>query len=146
MAVSWESWMSAFDLCDMCAEPPPELLVKGVAQFNDGEYFEQHETLETLWRAEPRPVRRLYQGILQIGVAFYHVQRLNYHGAMYMLRRGPAYLEPFLPVCQGVDVADLHARALRARSNIQSLGRDRLADFDWSLVPRVRLIPRASSG
>jgi uncharacterized protein len=129
----------------MCAEPPPELLVKGIAQFNDGEYFEQHETLETLWRAEPREVRRLYQGILQIGVAFHHVRRLNYHGAMYLLTRGPAYLEPFPPVCQGVDVASLRAAALRARVCIESLGRHHLADFDWALVPRVRLIPPAST-
>jgi uncharacterized protein len=129
----------------MCAEPPPDLLVKGIAQFNEGEYFEQHETLETLWRAEARDVRRLYQGILQIGVAFHHVRRLNYHGAVYMLTRGPAYLEPFLPVCQRVDVAALYADALRARQSIESLGRARLAEFDWSLVPRVRLIRSAST-
>jgi predicted metal-dependent hydrolase len=129
----------------MCGEPPPPLLLKGIAQFNDGEYFEQHETLETLWRAEPRPVRRLYQGILQIGVAFHHVRRVNYHGAIYMLTRGPAYLEPFLPACQTVDVASLYAAALRARATIEDLGRARLHEFDWSLVPRVRLIPPAST-
>ena len=33
--------------------------------------FEQHETLELLWRAERRDIRYLYQGILQIGVAFH---------------------------------------------------------------------------
>jgi len=31
--------------------------------------------LELLWRAERRDVRRLYQGILQIGVAFHHLRR-----------------------------------------------------------------------
>ena len=127
-----------------CDEPPPPQLLEGIAQFNNGEYFEQHETLEILWRAEPRPVRRLYQGILQIGVAFHHVRRRNYHGALYMLTRGPAYLEPFLPVCQGVDVADLHAGALRARLSIEALGRTRLSAFDWTLAPRVRLIGGAS--
>lgn len=124
----------------MCAEPPPELLLKGIAQFNEGEYFEQHETLEILWRAEPREVRRLYQGILQIGVAFHHVRRRNYHGAVYMLTRGPAYIEPFAPVCQGVDVASLHAAALRARAAIEALGRHRLDQFDWALAPRVELV------
>ena len=58
-----------------CYETAPVLLRRGIAQFNRGEFFEQHETLEDLWREEPRPIRTLYQGILQIGVALYHVQR-----------------------------------------------------------------------
>ena len=65
-----------------CDESPPPRLLEGIAQFNRGEYFEQHETLELLWRAEPRKVRHLYQGILQIGVAFHHLRRGNYHGTI----------------------------------------------------------------
>src|SRR6266550_2218490 len=97
-----------------CDEAPPPLLLQGIAQFNRGEYFEQHETLELLWRAEPRDVRRLYQGILQIGVAFYHLRRRNHHGTVYMLTRGPRYLAPFAPHCQGVDVEALVADAATA--------------------------------
>ena len=40
--------------------------------------------MELLWRAEQREVRRLYQGILQIGVAFHHPRRRNYHVTVYM--------------------------------------------------------------
>src|SRR5438552_14218388 len=87
-----------------CDEAPPPLLLKGIEQFNRGEYFEQHETLELLWRAERRGVRRLYQGILRIGVAFHHLRRLNHHGTMYMLTRGSGYLAPLAPRCQSVDV------------------------------------------
>src|SRR5882724_2281502 len=72
-----------------CDEPPPPQLLDGIAQFNRGEFFEQHETLELLWRAERRDVRYLYQGILQIGVAFHHLRRLNHHGTIYMLTRCP---------------------------------------------------------
>ena len=68
----------------VCDEPSPPQLLEGIAQFNRGEYFEQHETLELLWRAEQREVRRLYQGILQIGVAFHHPRRRNYHVTVYM--------------------------------------------------------------
>ena len=59
-------------MSDWCAEPPPSLLLKGIEQFNRGEFFAQHETLEELWRAETRDVRYLYQGILQIGVGLHH--------------------------------------------------------------------------
>jgi uncharacterized protein len=125
---------------DFCSEPPPPQLVEGIAQFNRGEFFEQHETLELLWRTEARDVRYLYQGILQIGVAFHHLRRLNHHGTVYMLTRGPRYLAPFAPSCQRVDVAALVADAAKALAEVDRLGRDRLAEFDWTLVPRVQMI------
>jgi len=123
-----------------CDEPPPPLLLEGIAQFNRGEYFEQHETLELLWRAEQRDVRRLYQGILQIGVAFHHLRRCNHHGTVYMLTRGPRYLAPFAPRCQGVDVAALVEAAARALTEVERLGPGRLHEFDWRLAPKVRMV------
>ena len=123
-----------------CDEPAPALLREGIEQFNRGEYFEQHETLEILWRDERRGIRRLYQGILQIGVAFHHVRRGNHHGAVYMLTRGSMYLRPFAPVCQGVDVAALLAEAARALEAVETLGPGRLQEFDWTLVPRVKWV------
>jgi predicted metal-dependent hydrolase len=129
-----------------CDEPPPAALLQGIAQFNRGEFFEQHETLELLWRAERRDVRYLYQGILQIGVAFHHLRRLNHHGTVYMLTRGPAYLAPFVPRCQGVDVQALLADAARALREVERLGPARLREFDWDLTPRVHLVESGRPG
>jgi uncharacterized protein len=123
-----------------CDEPPPPALLEGVAQFNRADFFEQHETLELLWRGERRNVRYLYQGILQIGVAFHHLRRLNHHGTVYMLTRGAVYLAPFAPRCQSIDVQALLDDAARALREVERLGPDRLADFDWGLTPRVRVI------
>ena len=128
-----------------CDEAPPPLLLEGIAQFNRGEFFEQHETLETLWRAEPRPVRQLYQGILQIGVAFHHLRRGNYHGVVYMLTRGSMYLTPFEPTCQAVDVRALLEASARALRAVEKLGPTRLDEFDWTLVPRLRLVARPNA-
>jgi predicted metal-dependent hydrolase len=122
-----------------CDEPPPPQLLEGIAQFNRGEFFEQHETLELLWRAETRNIRYLYQGILQIGVAFHHLRKLNHHGTVYMLTRGQNYLAPFAPQCQGVDVQALLDAAAAALSEVNRLGPDRLGEFDWSLTPKVRV-------
>ena len=122
-----------------CDEPPPPRLLEGIQQFNRGEYFEQHETLELLWRGEPRDIRYLYQGILQIGVAFHHLRRLNHHGTVYMLTRGPRYLAPFAPRCQRVDVQALLDAAAAALDEVNRLGKDRLHEFDWSLTPKVRV-------
>ena len=93
-----------------CGEPPPAELILAVRQFNRGEYFEQHETLELLWRREPRRIRRLYQGVLLVGAGLHHLRRGNYHGALALMQRGMRRLAPFSPQCQGVDVADLIAR------------------------------------
>ncbi len=123
-----------------CAEPPPPQLLEGIAQFNRGDYFEQHETLELLWRGETREVRRLYQGILQIGVAFHHLRRLNHHGTVYMLTRGSMYLQPFRPQCQRVDVDRLLADAARALAFVNRLGPHGLSAFDWTLAPVVHLV------
>ena len=122
-----------------CEEPPPPQLLEGIAQFNRGEFFEQHETLELLWRAERRDVRYLYQGILQIGVAFHHLRRLNHHGTVYMLTRGARYLAPFAPRCQHVNVAALLQDAAAALQEVERLGPARLAEFDWRLTPKVRI-------
>jgi predicted metal-dependent hydrolase len=122
-----------------CEDPPPPQLVEGIAQFNRGEYFEQHETLELLWRAERRDIRYLYQGILQIGVAFHHLRKRNHHGTVYMLTRGSRYLAPFAPRCQRVDVQHLLDAAAAALREVERLGPGRLDEFDWTLAPTVRI-------
>ncbi len=127
-------------MTDPCHDPPPPLLREGLAQFNAGEFFEQHETLETLWRAEARPVRALYQGILQIGVAFYHLRRGNHHGAVVLLERGLGRVGPFRPVCHGVDIARLYRDASAALDALRALGPGGLGTFDWRLAPRVHVI------
>lgn len=115
----------------------PPLLARAIDQFNRGEYFEQHETLEALWRAEPGEVRRLYQGMLQIGVAFHHLRRGNLPGARRLLARGLAAIEPFQPVCQNVDVTDLCRQTQRALEALEQLAPGQTAAFDWTLAPRI---------
>jgi uncharacterized protein len=123
-----------------CSGPPPADLLKGIHEFNEGEFFEQHETLETLWRATDSDIRYLYQGILLVGVGFYHLGRGNHHGAQAKLAAGIAMLEWFAPTCQRVDVADLIARTKPCLKQVRALGRERLSEFDRSLIPQVRLL------
>lgn len=120
-----------------CADRPSPLVIQGIEQFNRGEFFEQHETLETAWRAEPRPVRELYQGILQVGVACYQLERGNLPGALKMFERGLRRLTKFAPECQGIDVAHLITDAERVRDEAQRLGLERLQELDHSLFPKI---------
>jgi hypothetical protein len=120
-----------------CGEPPPEALRQGIAEFNHGEFFEQHETLEAAWIEEDDPVRYLYQGILQIGVGFHHLSRGNSYGARRLWARGIALLEPFRPGCMGVDVARLIDDAQRCIEELDRIGITGDGEFDSSLIPRV---------
>jgi predicted metal-dependent hydrolase len=128
------------DLAPECAQPAPPELRKAVHEFNAGEFFEQHETLELLWRATPGEIRHLYEGILQVGVGMHHLlANHNYHGAAVKLDHGIRLLEAFPAVCHGVDVARLRRDAGAARAHLVDLGPARLADFDRRLIPRVHL-------
>lgn len=121
------------------AAPPG--LFKGIEQFNRREFFECHETLEEIWIAEPGEVRRLYQGILQVGVGFYHtIKRKNYRGATTLLQGGMNYLRPFAPTYFGIDLAGLLAGAQLALEHIQALGPERIGEFDLSYIPQIHLI------
>ncbi|PJF46953.1 MAG: DUF309 domain-containing protein [Chloroflexi bacterium] len=121
-------------------EPLPELARQAIAQFNAGEFWEQHETFETVWRAEPGPVRQMYQGILQVGVAYYQIQRRNYDGARKLFQRAWQYLSVLPDVCQGVDIAQLRADAQAALAELERLGPARIAEFDPALFKPIRLV------
>lgn len=130
---------------DRCFEAPGPALLKGVEEFNRRLFFEQHETLEEAWIEEDDPVRYLYQGILQIGVGFYHLSRGNFYGAARLMERGMELLQPFAPACMGVDVAQLLAETDRARAALVGGGPGAMAQFDEALIPCVRFLGGAGT-
>ena len=102
-----------------CDDHPGPLVRQGIEEFNAGEYYECHETLETAWRAESRPCRAMYQAILQLGVALYHLQRENEEGARKVLLRALGKFQQLPDRCQGVDIAALHAFAQQLLQALQ---------------------------
>ena len=117
-----------------CGSPPPDALQRGITEFNDGAYFACHETLEALWLAERGPVRRLYQGVLQVAVALHQLERGNRNGARSMLAKALAHLAACPAPCLGVDVTALREDARRLA---QSLVRE---DAAAEVKMRVRLV------
>ena len=119
------------------SEGLPDLALRGIEEFNRGEFYECHEYLEEAWMQEPRNVRFLYQGILQVGVGFYHQQNGNWRGATGLLRNGTARLREFEPVTLGIDVSRLVRECERCLRELEELGRERVGEFDRSGVPKV---------
>lgn len=110
---------------------------EGIALFNARQYWKAHEALEEAWLEETGQVRHLYQGILQVGVAYLHVQRRNFRGALKMYRRSQRWLAPFPNVCRGILVGQLKAELEEVIREVKRLGPDRLDEFDLSLLKPV---------
>lgn len=123
--------------CD-CQLALPDLAQQGIARFNEQDYYEQHDLLEALWVETEGPIRDLYRAILQIGIAYYQILEGNQRGALKMLLRSTQWLMILPDQCQGVDVAQLRADALRVRAELERV--TDLAEFDRSLLRPVVLI------
>ncbi len=124
-----------------CDRAPSPAMLRAFDQFNRGEYWEQHETLEAVWRAETETsIRNFYKGIIQVGVGFYHLKQGNYRGMVKVLARGVNYLKPYAPDCYGVDVARLVQEASRVYLDAVELGPDRLSEFPSGRLPRIHLV------
>lgn len=120
-----------------CQQPPPALLLEGIRLFNAGEYYDCHEVIEEAWVAEKAPIRIMYQGILQIGVACYHIQQKNWRGAMKMIQRGLPKTERYAPHCMGIDLVKLIADAEAIRRELLRLGKDWEGEFNPTLFPTI---------
>ena len=102
------------------AEPPAEpslddeerrALVKGIAEFNAGLFFECHDTLEDMWGGIRGPSRDFFQGLIQESVGFYHLTGGNAPGAASMLERASKRLQAYPDRYFGFDLA-AHRREL----------------------------------
>jgi len=70
-------------------------LEQAISQFNQGEFYQCHDTLEALWMEAGDPQRRFYQGLLQIAVAYYHWGNGNRRGCAMLLGEGLRKLQSF---------------------------------------------------
>ena len=122
----------------MGPSPLPPLVVEGLTLFNQGEYYKCHDSLEEAWRQDETPGRDLYRGVLQVGIAYYQIERGNYRGAVKMLLRVRQWLDPLPAVCRGVDVAQLRADVTAVYDSLVTLGPDGLEDFDRGLFKPLR--------
>jgi len=120
-----------------CQAPLAEIALRGLRLYNQGEYFEAHESLEAAWRQDQTPGRELYQGVLQVGIAYLQIERGNYNGALKMFLRARQWLDPLPDQCRGVDVAQLRKDAQNAQAALKALGRERIGEFDRTLFKPV---------
>ena len=66
-----------------------------VELFNEGNFFEAHETWEDIWRVSREPEKKFLQGLIQIAVALHHHSTGNIAGARSLLARGSRNLSGY---------------------------------------------------
>ena len=127
-------------LLTMCEGTLPPLAQAGVEKFNNREFYAQHDLFEELWMQTDGSVRNLYQAILQVGIAYYQIERGNYPGARKMLLRAAPWLEMLPDACQGVDVAQLRQDAYHVRDVLARMSPEKIGDFDLTLLKPIHMI------
>jgi len=128
------------DLAVTMAAAPAGVL-KGIALFNERAFYEQHEEIEAEWHAERGPIRRLYQGLLQIGIGFHHALNGNFPGAVALLGAGIAKTAEFQPHALGIDTGRLVTESQACLDRIVALGPDGIAHFDRATIPTIAFVP-----
>lgn len=68
---------------------------EAVRLFNAGLYFECHDVLEEIWSGVRGDGRDFFQGLIQVSVAFYHLDRGNALGARSMFGRALKRFEAY---------------------------------------------------
>jgi predicted metal-dependent hydrolase len=78
----------------MEAQDDPRLQ-KGIDEFNQGLFFECHETLEEIWQEDHGEDRLFYQGIIQIAAGYFKWQQGVPAGALKLWRTGLDKIAPY---------------------------------------------------
>lgn len=125
------------DLSNDCHAPLHPQAAEGLRLFNAGKYFEAHEALETAWLEERGKVRDLYRGILQVGVAYLHITRGNYDGAIKVYRRSVRWLKDWPAVCRGVFVEKIRRDSEAAIQELIRLGKERIGEFSGEYLKPI---------
>ena len=110
----------------MTASPEFE---RGIAEFNQQQFYACHDTLEAIWIDAPEMDKRFYQGILQVAVGCYHLSNDNLRGATILLGEAVRRLCDYQPDYQGVDVEQLLQQAVQLLQALQQLKPEQAKDF-----------------
>lgn len=132
-----EAWLQALHQRGISAlfngaPSTPAKLIQAIGEFNGGQYWHCHETLEGIWLPERYPLRLFYHGLIKAAVGLLHLQRRNRHGALAKLGDAAYALAPFSPQFLGVDTAGLLKDVEQRLESLASV-----AESDWPAIEKL---------
>jgi predicted metal-dependent hydrolase len=107
---------------------------QGIEQFNQQEFYECHDTLESLWMEAAEPDKTFYQGILQIAVGCYHLGNHNWRGAVILLGEGIRKLSEYQPIYGEINVSDLIEVSSNLVQKLQQINPEEIAYFTQDVI------------
>ena len=110
-------------------EDLPDEFWRAIDEFNQGDFYACHDTLEAIWIEAPSSDKNFFQGILQIAVALYHLNHHNWRGAVILLGEGLNRLRHYQPDEGGIDLEQLQDEASDLLKALQTLGADRVSQI-----------------
>jgi len=131
---------SAEKISSACKKPLHPQAEEGIRLYNVGKYFDAHEALEIAWHAEPEPDRRLYQGILQAGIAFMHARDQYKKGVLSMYERCRVWLQPWPDHCRTIDIGQIKSDLEELVKQVLTLGPDKLMELDPKLFTQIKRV------
>lgn len=95
---------------------------QGVNEFNTGDFYACHDTWEAIWMESIDPERTFYQGLIQIAVSLYHLNRYNWQGCVTLMGEGIRRLAPYQPDYFEIEVTPLIESAQHLLRTLQLAG------------------------
>jgi predicted metal-dependent hydrolase len=116
------------------------LYLRGIEHFNICDFFEAHEVWEELWSEYQGPSRKYFQGLIQAAVALHHFGNGNIRGAKKLNIGCRAYLDPYRPFHQGLDLEQFLGQMDRCFAEVMASAEEfPKIDLDPELIPEIHL-------
>ncbi|MGL6339798.1 MAG: DUF309 domain-containing protein [Waterburya sp.] len=109
---------------------------RAIAEFNQQQFYDCHDTLEAIWVEAPEADKRFYQGILQVAVGCYHLSNDNLRGAIILLGEAIRRLYDYQPVYEDVNVELLLEQANQLLQTLQQLPPEQTSEFYQQLLQK----------
>lgn len=110
-------------LAEGVVRTPAVTIAEAQRLLDDGLPFHAHEVLEDAWKSGAEQDRALWKGLAQLAVGATHAARGNHTGAVRLLRRGAANIEPYAAhPPHGIDVAGLVSWANTHADAVENAG------------------------
>jgi len=115
-----------------------EKFLEGIKQFNSGNFYGCHDTLEDVWFDISGSDRTFYQGLIHLAVGFYHItEKNNAAGALLQLNKAVVKLIPYKPIHEGINLGRLIPKVEECIRNIWQLKDGKRKKFDLDLIPKL---------
>ncbi|OVE76464.1 hypothetical protein BVX98_06005 [bacterium F11] len=127
--------------------------LKGIAHFNNREFYDAHEIWEELWNEQQGEAHRFLQGLIQFATALHHFKAHNLRGTRILYDGGVKLLKPYgesywdLPLTKLIEDMSQCVKPLLTFPQDELPGRSHPdkesfpVQIQSDLIPKIELLP-----